>query len=464
MKNHIFTKVFCILILAWNSKIIMTVMDIHLPSKVGSRVSSPKFRGLAQISEDFNGLPQGITHFDLLHLVKDVGNRFGFTPKMISLLEYYVRFTRASDWQEGGRPIVYQSQAKTARYFDVSERQIQRLEAALFEVGALTWDTAGNNKRFGVRSDTGELLYASGVDLAPLAALRDKLEEKKKDIQLEDAAWFETKRQISWYRSRIKSLIAEASTCAGLERATAEADHAYKGIDGHIRAGKDLAFLRDLLKSHIDVYNALADAIEAHTPANANSGLNSDLADKTSSTDAKNVVHIYSTNNTQFSKENTSSPTDKIASEGSVAADSDANPQHRTSGEVYKEEWMAALAAEKSRISWKQVLAACSERFKDRFPMTGRPLGWPDIVDAAYDLLPVLGISRSAWLEACMVLGRDGAALAVMIIDRKAQDPAIQLRNPGGYLRGMTTRAKEGKLNLHGSIFGLLKREGEHDA
>jgi replication initiation protein RepC len=51
-----------------------------------------------------------------------------------------------------------------------------------------------------------------------------------------------------------------------------------------------------------------------------------------------------------------------------------------------------------------------------------------------------------------------------MIIDRKAQDPAIQLRNPGGYLRGMTTRAKEGKLNLHGSIFGLLKREGEHDA
>lgn len=122
---------------------------------------------------------------------------------------------------------------------------------------------------------------------------------------------------------------------------------------------------------------------------------------------------------------------------------------------------MAALAAEKARISWKQVLAACSERFKERFPMTGNPLGWDDVVNAAYDLLPTLGISRSAWLEACMTLGRDGAAIAVMIIDRKVQDPSQSVKNPGGYLRGMTARAKEGKLNLHGSVFGLLKREGE---
>jgi hypothetical protein len=121
---------------------------------------------------------------------------------------------------------------------------------------------------------------------------------------------------------------------------------------------------------------------------------------------------------------------------------------------------MAELAAEKARISWKQVLAACSERFKDRFPMTGR-LGWPDIVDAAYDLLPILGVSRSAWLEACTTLGRDGAALSVMIIDRKMQDAPNSIKNPGGYLRAMTAKAKEGKLNLHGSVFGLLKREGE---
>ena len=53
------------------------------------------------------------------------------------------------------------------------------------------------------------------------------------------------------------------------------------------------------------------------------------------------------------------------------------------------------------------------------------------------------------------------------VIDQKtlSSDPADRVRNPGGYLREMTARAKKGELNLHGSVFGLLKRgEGEHDA
>lgn len=440
----------------------MENVNFYEPPK-GGRVSSPKFRGLAQISEDFEGLPQGFTQWNLLHLIKDVGPHIGFTPKMIVLLEYYVRFTREGDWQDGGRPIVYQSQAKTAMYFRVSERQIQRLESALFERGALTWDTAGNNKRFGVRSESGELLYASGVDLAPLAALREELEKKKEEIELANAAWFETKRQISWYRGRIRSLIAEASNHEGLERAAAEAQHAYNGIDEHIRTYMDLAHLRALLKAHVDVYSTLAETIENHTPASTDCGYNDGVTSNTSPTDDKDVAHIYSTNNTQFSKENTSSLSDSRASGGSVTVSSEPNLQQRAGGESYKEEWMAEIAEEMGKISWKQVLASCSERFRDCFPMkTGRSLGWPDIVNAAYDLLPVLGISKSAWLEACMVLGRDGAALAVMIIDQKTQDPENPIRNPGGYLRGMTARAKEGKLNLHRSIFGLLKKlDGE---
>lgn len=445
----------------------MENVNSYEPPK-GGRVSSPQFRGLARISEEFDGLPKGVTRFDLLHLVKDIGPAVGFTPRMVELLEYYLLFTRESDWEEGGRPIVYQSQAKTARHFRVSERQIQYIERALFDMGALTWDTAANNKRFGVRSESGTLIHASGIDLAPLAALREKLERKKEDIKLEEAAWFETKRQISWYRSRIRSLIAEAAEQPSLARAAAEAQHAYNGIDGHIRAYRDLAYLRDLLKAHISVYTTLAEAVEAHVPAQATCGQNSGLTEKTSPTDEKNFVHKYSTNYPQSSKEDTSSPLDNNASEGSVTASSKPNSQHSRGGESYKkEDWMAAIHEEMGRISWKQVLASCSDRFKDRFPMTsGRPLGWPDIVNAAHDLLPTLGISKSAWIEACMALGRDGAALAVMIIDQKAQDPADPIRNPGGYLRGMTARAKEGKLNLHRSIFGLLKKreDGKYDA
>lgn len=444
----------------------MENIDFYEPPK-GGRISSPKFRGLAQISEDFTGLPEGTTRFHLLHLVKDIGPFVGFTPRMVELLEYYLLFTRDCDWQDGSRPIVFQAQVKTAKHFQISERQVQRLERALFEIGALTFDTAANHKRYGVRAESGELLYASGIDLAPLAALREPLEKKREEKRLTDEAWFETKRQISWYRSRIRSLIAEAAEQPALVQAVAEAQHAYEGINDHIRNYMDLAFLRDLLKAHAAVYDQLSEAIEAHIPASADCGLMSELTQNTSSTDDIDVAHSYSTNPSQFLKRNTSSsPVDRNASRGSVAASSDTKPQHSAGGGAYKEEWMAAMAEELGRISWKQVLASCSDRFRDCLPMTpGRSLGWPDIVGAAYSMLPVLGISKSAYIEACTVLGRDATALAIMIIDQKTQDPANPVRNPGGYLRGMTERAKEGKLNLHRSIFGLLKkRKDGYDA
>ena len=47
---------------------------------------------------------------------------------MIQLLDYYFAFTRDADWEQGSRPVVYQSLAKTALDLSVTERQVQRLE------------------------------------------------------------------------------------------------------------------------------------------------------------------------------------------------------------------------------------------------------------------------------------------------------------------------------------------------
>jgi replication initiation protein RepC len=45
--------------------------------------------------------------------------------------------------------------------FGVSERQIQKLERSLFEVGAIAWNDSGNHRRYGSRDpETGEIIYA----------------------------------------------------------------------------------------------------------------------------------------------------------------------------------------------------------------------------------------------------------------------------------------------------------------
>ena len=176
----------------------------------GGRISSPELRHSLAQSENFTGLEHDVNRYDLLLLVKRIGKGAGFSAKMIHLLDYYMAFTRDIDWEEGGQPIVYQSQSKTSLDLGVSERQIQNIEKALFEVGALTWNDSGNHRRYGQRCEsTGAILYAYGVDLTPLAYLKDNLTTKLDQKKRHDSAWMELKQQISWYRSLIRGFIAE---------------------------------------------------------------------------------------------------------------------------------------------------------------------------------------------------------------------------------------------------------------
>ena len=123
-----------------------------IPSYVtGGRRSSPELRASIEMAEAFEGLPAEVDRYDLLTLVKRAGRQAGFTSGMIELLDYYMAFTRECDWEEGARPVIFQSLSRTALDFGVSERQIQKLEQALFRAGAITWNDSGNHRRYGQR-------------------------------------------------------------------------------------------------------------------------------------------------------------------------------------------------------------------------------------------------------------------------------------------------------------------------
>lgn len=435
----------------------MTHYDTYQPATgiSGGRRSSPKFRETIAIADDFKGLPEGTTHFDLLKLVKRAGREIGFTGKMVQLLEYYILFTKEKDWEDGARPIVYQSLYKTALDFGVGERQIQKLEQALFDVGALTWNDSGNHKRYGSRAETGEILYAFGVDLSPLAYLQPVLEQKYHEKQLRDAAWMETKRQISWYRARIRIFLAEIAEDYPEEAHRQLA--AYEEVSMPIRAYMTLESLRDLCRQH----ETLHDEIQSLVEVLSRDEENSELSQEYSPMDAYNGSHNYSTTKYQSDKSDTSSLTDTSFQE-SVAESHENNGYSCARGKDKENENSGPRYPE---VSLKQILNAASNRFLDKMPLEPRPMNENDFVEAAYRLLPDLGIHKSAWGEACANIGRLGAAICIVIIDQKMNLPENRVRNPGGYLRAMAQRAKTGDLNLHGSIFGLLKREkGDHAA
>src|SRR4051794_31406921 len=76
---------------------------------------------------------------------------------------------------------------------------------------------------------------------------------------------------------------------------------------------------------------------------------------------------------------------------------------------------------------------------------------WRDVVDAADWLRGEMGISRPLWGEACVAMGRECAAVALVSVR-----PAEHFRtSPGGYFHGMVTKAKASELNLVRTIWGL---------
>ncbi len=430
----------------------------------GGRISSPKLRASIEQSEDFAGLEENTNHYDLLILVKRAGREAGFTSKMIELLDYYMAFTRDMDWSAGSRPIVFQSLSKTAMDLGVTERQIQNLEKSLFEVGALTWYDSGNHKRYGKRCpETGEILFAYGVDLTPLAYQKEELQNILHEKQLYQQAWMETKRQISYYRSQIRAVLAELIEAGeqgrGLITSCEIEDHhkVYENISIQIRSHIGMETLRELLCKHKHLHAELLVIFEQ----GANMNNNPSETSKTSSRSEENCTHNKVTIKKPFIEMNTSSPAVNSFQESSSRFE-----EIQTGRAKQKEDQEAPPSKEElilstglQHITLKQALNASSEEFKAHIPMEKRAMIWYDMVEAAFKRKTEVNISQSAWGRACSELTREGAAICVLLTDQGMNREKNPVRKPGAYFNAMIKRAGEGKLNLHKSIMGLLKLE-----
>ena len=434
----------------------MQIVENHSPSAFGGRMSSPKFRDSLQRAEEFVGLEESIDRFYALKLIKKVGKELGFTSETTEMLEYYLIRTNEVDWTEGNQPICYQAVITTAQDLGISERQVRNRENALNRLGALTWADSGNFKRYGVRDrDTGEIKYAFGVDLSPLASLISTLEQAIEEKEAYKELWNEHKRKITAYRARIRTLLAEASLYSEINDIVQAVQQGYKAIAYSIRSYHSLDCLKDLLEDHKLLLEGMSDALEMV----ATCVDNKEVTENISATGETECPHIHSTNLTKSNKLDTSSLNDTSFQESVDECSETKNTDSCESGETEKEQKRSEY--DMGHITWKMMLNACSNRFKDHIPLHDQPMSWDDLIEAANALLPVLKINKTAWWDACGTLGRSGAAICIMIIDQKAQDPENMVRNPGGYLRKMVSRAKTGDLNLQGSVFGLLKRGEE---
>jgi replication initiation protein RepC len=100
------------------------------------------------------------------------------------------------------------------------------------------------------------------------------------------------------------------------------------------------------------------------------------------------------------------------------------------------------------------VLSACPEIIN--YGQGGMISSWRDMMAAAVLVRSMLGVSPSAYEEACSARGPENAATVMACILERAN----HINSAGGYLRDLTRRAERGEFSLGPMLMAQIKAGG----
>jgi replication initiation protein RepC len=97
------------------------------------------------------------------------------------------------------------------------------------------------------------------------------------------------------------------------------------------------------------------------------------------------------------------------------------------------------------------VLQACPQ-ISDYGP-GGQIANWRDLMSAAVVIRSMLGVSASAYQEACSEMGPENAATVMACILERGG----HINSPGGYLRNLTRRTEAGEFAIGPMLMSLVR-------
>ena len=407
-------------------------MSLNTPlssAPTGARRISLAMLAARDQADHFIGVGAGTAKpFGYLAAFQEAVPYLGLPSQAFMLVAWLVKQTMPCDWEVGSRPIAWPSARHQQEFLNLSPARVNALNRALFESGIFVIRDNEQGKRYGRRGPDKRIIEAYGFDLSPLAQRAEEF------IRIAAQAKAE--------RDRMKAL-RQRITIA--RRAIRQAGELLTALEKPLPVGWTVLVLEtaELVKSARRVERSddllpLAQSVE-----NAQSRAEKWVKNfsEPMQTDPVGLACKPHTTNTNLISE---LPDTVIAAEKSSEARSHPASSPKPQGR--------AVRQGVSGIRRPEQLLELFPRLEQY--VTAREPGWRDIVDAAGGALRhELGVSATLWAEACRVMGREGAALALAIVSSKPD--GYFTRGPGGYFGGMVRRAEKGELYLEKTLWSL---------
>lgn len=361
--------------------------------------------------------------------VCEARERLGLQDRALAVLDALLTFYPHGELDTSRGLVVFPSNAQlSVRAHGITESTLRRQLAALVEAGLILRRDSPNGKRYAHRNRDGEVEQAYGFDLAPLLARAGELAQIAQDVAAERTRFRRAKEALTICRRDVRKLI------------TAAVEEGASGNWGHVE-GLYIDILARLPRypERVQVERALDDMqllrreilniLEMQLkPENMNGNAIQD--DR----------HIQNSNTESIHEFEPSSEKEQSGSlEGEPQAKSVANGREKAKPEPIK------------AFPLGIVLRACPQ-IAD-YGSGGQIENWRELMKAAVVVRSMLGVSPSAYEEACNAMGPENAAVAMACILERSNF----ITSAGGYLRDLTRRSERGEFSLGPMLMALLK-------
>jgi replication initiation protein RepC len=376
---------------------------------------------LLQARNDTREIPPGtaVDKWQLYRWLCEGKTLVGVGDRALAVLNGLLSFYPDSELSEENGLMVFPSNAQLSlRAHGMAGATLRRNLAALVDAGLIVRRDSPNGKRYARKGGDGVIDEAFGFSLAPLLVRAEEFSQAAERVRAEGRALKLMRERITLQRRDIQKLVEVAIA----ERAPGNWDGIWSRFRAIVMAIPRRAGVNELEPILADLA-ALREEVDMMLESFMNS-MNP------------------SANESQSERQQSDSNTDSIFEFEPALEKSTARLEPDPGSDQKPRGYPLGL-----------VLKACPDIVD--YAVDGIE-GWRDLMHTAAQVRGYLGVSPSAYEDACHVMGQEVAAIVIACILQRAQ----HINSAGGYLRVLTEKARAGQFSVGPMLMAALKAGG----
>lgn len=373
-----------------------------------------------QITTEQSSTDKPVDKWRVFRDVGDARSMLGLHDRSLAVLNALLSFYPGTELGEEKNLVVFPSNAQlSTRANGIAGTTLRKCLAALVEAGIIIRKDSPNGKRYARKGAGGDIQDAYGFSLAPLLARASEFASLAQDVAAEKRRFRMVKDRLSIARRDVRKLI-RAGIEEGVPGDWGTAEQSFIEIVGRFSRRPTLADLTASLDEMTLLHEEVIRMLENN--------------EKDAKCDGNAIVYGCHIQNSNTESCNELEPS--FEKKQGDRTETNPNPTRKTEPQTFP---------------LSMVLRGCPD-ITD-FGPGGAVGNWRDLMTAAVTVRSMLGVSPSAYEEACEVMGPAAAAVAIACIYERAG----HINSAGGYLRDLTAKARRGEFSLGRMLFALVR-------